>query len=229
LLIEDGRRKILVDTAGGVRWDERKQQLYRMETRTPDALLAPAEIRPEQVDIVINTHLHFDHAGGNTVAGPEGAVAAFPNAEYVVQKGELDSARSTNERNKASYRADDFEPLCADGRLRVLEGDAFVTENIEVRLAPGHTPFHQVPVVRSAGHSLAFLGDLVPTSSHLPYPYSMAYDVEPMATLRSKKRLLPEAVREGWTVVFEHDPTTPMGVLMEREGRIALRPAAAEV
>lgn len=228
LLIEDGRRRILVDTGAGDRWDERGRLIYRLESRSPDALLAPAGLTPEQIDLVVNTHLHFDHAGGNTVAGEGGARPAFPNAEYVVQKGEFEAARTPHERNRASYRADDFEPIRAAGRLRLVEGDGPVTEEIEVRLTPGHTPFHQVPVVRSAGRALAFLGDLCPTSSHLPYPYIMAYDLEPMASLRSKKQLFPEAAREGWTVVFEHDPATPVGNLMERDGRIAVRPAEAE-
>jgi glyoxylase-like metal-dependent hydrolase (beta-lactamase superfamily II) len=228
LLIEDGKRRILVDTAAGDRWDDRFREIYRLESRGADSLLAPAGLVPDQVDLVLNTHLHFDHAGGNTVRAAGGLAPAFPNAEYVVQKGELAAARDTTERNRASYRADDFEPVVQQGQFRFVEGDAAVTEHIGVRLAPGHTPFHHVPVVRSGGESLAFLGDLVPTASHLPYPYIMAYDLDPLATLRSKKRLLPEAAREGWTVVFEHDSRLPMGVLEESGGRIQVRPTGPE-
>lgn len=228
LLVEDGKQRVLIDTGAGERWDEKSRAIYGFELRTPEQMVAPAGLTPDQIDVVLNTHLHFDHAGGNTRNGPGGPVAAFPNAEYVVQKGELTAARETTERNRASYRADDFEPLVRDGRFRFVDGDVAVNEHIEVRLTPGHTPFHHTPIVRSRGAALAFLGDLCPTASHVPYPYIMAYDLEPITTLRSKKKFFPEAARAGFTVVFEHDAKTPVGVLTESAGRISLRPVAQE-
>ncbi len=230
LLIEDGARTILVDTGAGTKWDEKSRDLYGLETRAAAEILAPAGRRPEDVDLVVNSHLHFDHAGGNTERLPDGRlVPAYPNARYVVQQGELETARHVNERTRGSYLAPDFEPLAEGGRLWVVEGDVWLTPYLELRLTPGHTPFHQVPVVTTRDGTVAFPADLVPTASHVPYPYIMAYDLEPLATLASKKRLLPQAAREAWYLIFEHDAELPVGVLAERDGRLKARPAPVEV
>jgi glyoxylase-like metal-dependent hydrolase (beta-lactamase superfamily II) len=228
LLVEDGRCRVLVDTGAGERWDARARDVYRLEPRPPEAYLGAAGVRPDQVDLVLHTHLHFDHAGGNTVERGGALAPAFANAEHVVQSGEIEFARQANERTRGSYRAGDFEPLAAAGRLRGIDGDRDVTPHVSVRRAPGHTPHHQIPLVRAGGRTLAFLGDLVPTASHAPYPYIMGYDVEPLATLRSKKAILPEAVREGWILVLQHDARLPVGVLEESGGRLRLRPETVE-
>lgn len=229
LLIEDGRQRVLVDTGAGTAWDEKGMDLYGLETSPAAQILAPAGLRPDQVDVVVNSHLHFDHAGGNTERLADGRFApAYPNARYVVQLGELQAAKNVNERTRGSYRSQDFEPLESEGRLSTVDGTAWLTPYLELRLAPGHTPFHQVPVVRTREGTVAFLGDLVPTASHVPYPYIMAYDLDPLATLASKKRLLPEAAREGWVLVFEHDEELPLGVLQERDGRLEALPAPVE-
>jgi glyoxylase-like metal-dependent hydrolase (beta-lactamase superfamily II) len=181
------------------------------------------------VDVVLDTHLHFDHAGGNTEIDAAGAaVPAFPNARYVVQRGELEFARSDNERIRASYDKTHFEPIDAEGRFDLVEGEGRVGPRIEVLLAPGHTPFLHVPVVRTGEHTVAFLADLVPTASHLAYPWIMGYDVEPLRTLASKRRILPTASREGWRVVFEHDRDLPLATLEEAGGRLRAVPVAAE-
>ncbi len=224
LLVEDGRRRVLVDTGAGTRWDEKARTIYRLSPKDPSEILAPAGVSPSEIDLVINTHLHFDHAGGNVVrASADRLEPAFPNAVHVVQAGELETARSTNERTRASYRSDDFEPLVAAGRIRLLDGDTVLDRHLEVRVAPGHTPHLQVVLVRAGESTVAFPSDLVPMTSHVRYPYIMGYDLEPLETLASKKRLLPEAAREGWTVVFQHDAATPVGVLVEREGRLEAR------
>lgn len=229
LLIEDGRQRILLDTGAGTAWDEKGTDRYGLETFSAARILGPAGLRPDQVDVVVNSHLHFDHAGGNTERLPDGRfTAAYPNARYVVQQGELRTAREVNERTRLSYRSQDFEPLESEGRLSPVDGSTRLTPYLELCLAPGHTPFHQVAVVRTREGTVAFLGDLVPTASHVPYPYIMAYDLEPLVTLASKKRLLPEAAREGWYLVFEHDEQLPLGVLQEREGRLEARPAPVE-
>lgn len=229
LLLDDGKRRTLIDTGAGTKWDDRSRGIYRLEPKDAAEMLAPAGLKPEQIDLVMNTHLHFDHAGGNTTAdGAGGLRPAFPNAEYVVQKGELETARWTNERTRASYLQDNFEPLASDGRLRLVEGDASLSPHLHVRFAPGHTPHMQVVVLTAGERTLAFLGDLVPTASHVPYPYIMAYDLEPLTTLATKKRLLPQAARESWILVFEHDDRLPVGVLEEREGRLRARPLDTE-
>ena len=137
---------------------------------------------------------------------------AFPNATYVVQRGELEFARTTNERTRASYLPANFEPIAAANRWRLLEGDGEVLPGISVRLTPGHVPFHQAVLVQDGGETAAFIADLIPTTAHLPLPWIMGYDLEPLRTLESKRRLLDDAVRGGWRLVFEHDPTVAWGV-----------------
>jgi glyoxylase-like metal-dependent hydrolase (beta-lactamase superfamily II) len=229
LLIEDGGQRVLVDTGAGTRWTGKDREIYGLDVKDADAILAPAGLGADQIDLVVNSHLHFDHAGGNVRSDAKGAmVPAFPNARYVVQRGELETARWQNERTRASYRPDDFEPLDEDDRLWLVDGEASLGPNVVVRPAPGHTPHMQVPMVVTAERTVAFLADLVPTASHLPYPWIMGYDLEPLITLATKKRFLPEAVREGWLVVFEHDAEAPVATLVEEKGRVGFRPAELE-
>ncbi len=227
LLVEDGARRILVDTGAGTRWEAKGRDIYGIDAPPPEVWLEPAGIGPEEVDLVINTHLHFDHAGGNTLLGPGGRVVpAFPNARYVVQRGELETARWDHERIRASYRPDDYEPLAREpGRLWLVEGNVPLSRHLQLRLAPGHTPHMQIVAVQTRERRVLFLADLVPTASHLPLPYIMAYDLEPLATLATKRRVLAEAVRAGWEVIFEHDDTLPWGRLEEGpRGRLQARP-----
>lgn len=227
LLIEDGKRRILIDTGAGEKWDSKERDIFALETSPAEEWLQPAGLRPEQIDMVVCSHLHFDHAGGNTVRnGENGAVAAFPNAVYVMQQGELDLARFGNERTRASYMPENYEPLVEAGQVRLVDGDTALTAGISLRLAPGHTPHMQVPLVRAGGGTFAYLADLVPTASHVRAPYIMGYDLEPLATLATKKALLAEAAGHDWRLVFEHDPVLPVGRLVEEKGR--LKAAAVE-
>jgi glyoxylase-like metal-dependent hydrolase (beta-lactamase superfamily II) len=225
LLIEHRDGLVLVDTALGNKEDRKFLDIYGVEnqglegaTQLEDALAA-AGFLPRDVRLVINTHLHFDHAGGNTTMDPalenderRSVRPAFPNATYVVQRRELEFARHTNERTRASYLPPNFEPIAAAGRWRLLDGDAEVVSGIAVRLTPGHVPFHQSVLVRDRGETALFLGDLVPTTAHLPLPWIMGYDLEPLRTLESKRSLLAEAVAGRWRLVFEHDPTTASAI-----------------
>ena len=136
----------------------------------------------------------------------------YPNATYVVQRGELEFARHTNERTRASYLPPNFEPIAAAGRWRLLEGDEEVLPGISVRLTPGHVPFHQAVLVQDRGETAVFVADLIHTVAHLPLPWIMGYDLEPLRTLESKRRMLADAVEGGWRIVFEHDPTIASGV-----------------
>jgi glyoxylase-like metal-dependent hydrolase (beta-lactamase superfamily II) len=225
LLIEDGEHRTLVDTGAGTDWNDKLKDIYGLETRTPEEILSPAGLEPGQIDRVINSHLHFDHAGGNTVPdGQGGYLPAFPNAEYVVQKGELETARLQNERIRASYREAGFEPLAEQGRLRLVEGDVELSPHVQLRVARGHTPAMQIVLVVTDEGTVAYLADLVPTSSHVHYPFIMSYDLEPLETLATKKRLLPLAAAEGWRVVFEHDAGMPLATLTDRNGRLEARP-----
>jgi glyoxylase-like metal-dependent hydrolase (beta-lactamase superfamily II) len=236
LLVEHPEGPVLIDTALGNKEDARFLDIYGVEngglegaTQLEDAL-ATAGFLPRDIRMVINTHLHFDHAGGNTTMDPEleddprrHVRPAFPNATYVVQRGELEFARMANERTRASYLPANFEPIAAANRWRLLEGDGEVLPGISVRLTPGHVPFHQAVLVQDGGETAAFIADLIPTTAHLPLPWIMGYDLEPLRTLESKRRLLDDAVRGGWRLVFEHDPTVAWGVPVTEGKGLALR------
>ena len=229
LLVEDGKRRTLIDNGAGTKWDAKQRDIYGFTVKSAAEILEPAGLQPSDIDVVLDSHLHFDHAGGNTALDDDlRLVPSFPNARYVVQKGELEFARSDNERIRASYLKDNFEPVVAAGMFDFVTGDARVDDRIDVLLAPGHTPFLHVPLIRTGEHTIAFLSDLVPTASHVPFPYIMGYDLEPLRTLDSKKRILGAAAREGWRLVFEHDQDLPMGVLHEDGGKLRAVPCAVE-
>ena len=230
LLIEHPDGLVLVDTGLGDKEDAKFLDIYGVEnrgdpgpTRLEDAL-REAGHSSQDVGWVINTHLHFDHAGGNTLRGlgAEAARLAFPNATYVVQKNELEFARHTNERTRASYFSANFERVNAAGRWRLLEGNETILPGISARLTPGHVPWHQSIVVSSQGETAVFLADLVPTAAHLDLAYIMGYDLEPLRTLESKRALYREAVAEGWWLLFEHDATVAMGRAVQAERGVGL-------
>jgi glyoxylase-like metal-dependent hydrolase (beta-lactamase superfamily II) len=219
LLIEHPSALVLVDTAIGSKEPPKFRDLYGIQnagaapgqTWLEDGIRAAGR-SPEEVTLVINTHLHFDHAGGNTVRDAKDALLpAFPNARYVVQHGEYHWATHTSERTAASYLQDNFVPLRELGVLEEVVGEGDVLPGIRVIPTPGHTPFHQSVLVSSGGDALCFLGDVVPTTAHLPLPWIMGYDVEPLVTLESKRWLLRRAQEAGWTLCFEHDPTVAFG------------------
>jgi glyoxylase-like metal-dependent hydrolase (beta-lactamase superfamily II) len=230
LLIETPSATILVDTGLGNKEDARFLDIYGVSnvgdpTRLESSLL-DLGVEPQQVDIVVNTHLHFDHAGGNTVRRPDGRIEpAFPNAEYAIQRGEWEYAQLDNERVQASYVADNFMPLEADGRIRWLDGEReTIVPGVEVVRTPGHTPYHQSVLLTVGDHRLFYLADLVPTVAHLPLPWIMGYDVEPLTTLESKRHWIGRAVAEGWLLGFEHDPSVAWGTASasDRPGRAEL-------
>jgi glyoxylase-like metal-dependent hydrolase (beta-lactamase superfamily II) len=228
LLVETPDELVLIETGLGAKEDEKFRSIYGVETeappgsRLPDRLheaLRRAGFAADDVGVVVNTHLHFDHAGGNTWRDAEGALRlAFPRARYYVQRGEWEWAHATNERTAASYLAHNFDPVEAAGRLRLLEGEAEIVPGISVFLTPGHCPFHQSVLVRSGGETACFLGDVIPTMAHLPLPWIMGYDVEPLRTLEAKRSLLARAVDEQWLLVSTHDPLVAWGRPV-REGK----------
>ncbi|MBM4186535.1 MAG: MBL fold metallo-hydrolase [Gemmatimonadetes bacterium] len=235
LLVEHPDGLTLIDTGLGNKEDRRFLELYGVENAGRDGrsqledALAEAGHRPAEVRWVINTHLHFDHAGGNTweehdEAGVAvgGARLTFPNANYVVQRDELEFARNTNERTKGSYFAANFEPVAEAGRWRLLRGEVDVLPGISVRLTPGHVPHHQSVLIESGADSLVFLADVMPTSHHLQLPWIMGFDLEQLRTLESKRRLLKVAADEGRWLFFEHDPEIIMGRVGEGDRGTAL-------
>ncbi|MCA2990464.1 MBL fold metallo-hydrolase [Gemmatimonas sp.] len=220
LLIEHDDGLVLLDTGLGNKENAKFHDIYGVENRGDDdrtALedgLRAAGFTADDVSLVINTHLHFDHAGGNSWRTPSGEVLpTFRRARYLVQAGELDYAEHTNERTAASYFPANWHPVVAAGQFDFVRGEREVRSGVTVRPTPGHTPHHQSVIIRSGGETLCFLGDLIPTSHHLPLPWIMGYDVEPLVTLESKRALLAQALREEWLLVFEHDAHVGFGRL----------------
>ncbi|HET9011162.1 MAG TPA: MBL fold metallo-hydrolase [Gemmatimonadaceae bacterium] len=226
LLIEHESGLVLLDNGAGNKEDAKFHEIYGVENdggegRTRlEAGMRAAGFRPEDVAIVIDTHLHFDHAGGNTYRDASGAVRlSFPNARYVVQAGEYHYATHTNERTAASYFPHNFVPVAEAGRYDLVDGEREIVAGIRVLPTPGHTPHHQSVLIDGGGERACYFGDLVPTAAHLPLPWIMGYDVEPLVTLESKRTLLARAVAERWLGVFEHDATVAWGrIVQERKG-----------
>jgi len=216
LLVEHDDGLVLIDTGLGNKEDAKFRDIYgvanagtRGPTQLEDALVALG-FRPAEIRWVINTHLHFDHAGGNTWRDPAGAVGlSFPQARYVVQAKELDFARHTNERTAASYLSHNFESV----PFTVVTGEASVLPGIRCLPTPGHVPYHQSILIESGGERACFVADLVPTTAHLPLPWIMGYDLEPLVTLESKRSLYRRAEAEQWLLFFEHDPHVVAGRL----------------
>ena len=218
LLIEPEEGLVLIDSGAGNKESAKFHEIYGVENaalsgRTAlEAGLAQVGFAPDDVTLVINTHLHFDHAGGNTWKNEGGELrATFPNARYVVQRGEYEYALQPNERPSASYFSPNWDPIIAAGRFDLIEGAQEVRPGISVRMTPGHTPHHQSVMLRSGGETLCFLGDVAPTAHHLPLPWIMGYDVEPLVTMESKRALLREALANDWQLLFEHDAHTGFG------------------
>jgi glyoxylase-like metal-dependent hydrolase (beta-lactamase superfamily II) len=220
LLIEHPDALVLIDTGAGNKETEKFYGIYGIENSPIgdagptqlESALAQAGFSPDDVTLVINSHLHFDHAGGNTRRGQSGAPElSFPNARYVVRRGEWDWAHRTNERTSASYFAHNYDPVKEAGRLELVDSDAEVLRGVSLRKTPGHTPHHQGVLIESGTERMFYLADLAPTTSHVPLPWIMGYDVEPLVTLETKRALWAEAAGEGWTMVFEHDSINAFG------------------
>jgi len=218
LLVEHSSGLVLIDTGAGNKEDQKFKLIYGIEnegaagrTSLEDGLLQIGA-RPEDVSIVINTHLHFDHAGGNTYRDESDAIKpTFPKARYFVKRGEYDYATHPNERTSASYFERNFMPIVAGGKFEFVSREREIVKGIRVVPTPGHTPFHQSVLIESAGERAFFLGDMCPTSAHLPLPWIMGYDVEPLVTLETKRRIFRQAEDEDWLVIFEHDATVAWG------------------
>ncbi len=226
LLIRAHGKNILVDTGLGEKEDAKFQSMFAVErTPTLQESLQQHSLSRDDIHMVINTHLHFDHAGGNTMTNGTGALLpAFPKATYCVQLGEYEDAVQANERTRASYRRDNFTPVAQLNQWAFIQGDTELLPGVTAVVTAGHTRCHQSVKVESDGRVAFFLGDLIPTVSHLPLPYIMGYDLNPVQTLDSKRWVLERAFEEHWLLVFEHDPLVQAGhVLKDAEGKYVLR------
>lgn len=207
-LLIRGDRTVLIDAGLGDKEDERFRDIYGVaRARHLDHALEEAGVAPDDVDIVIATHLHFDHAGGFTVREASGRLRPrFPRARHIVRRGEWEDATHPHERNRASYLADNFVPLEAAGLLDLVEDDGPVAPGVRVERTAGHTRHHQSVWIESAGQTAVFAGDVVPTAAHVPDPWIMGYDLYPMDTLASKKRLLGSVEARDALFFLGHDP-----------------------
>lgn len=247
LFVENGKEKILIETGIGEKWTEKQIKIYGICRKKPFAeiLKEKTGYAPEDITIVVNTHLHFDHAGGNTIFNDElqitnyefletedpkpkiedrKPVPQFPNARYFVSESEFREAENPHERERASYLTENWKPLLESGQLELKPDNYEVIEGLTMRNVRGHSETMQTVKLTRGGETLYGFADLIPTTAHLPYAWIMGYDLYPAETLEAKKNLLPQAVRENWICLFYHDAKTPLCHLIEESGKIKSRP-----
>ncbi len=217
LLIRTGNQTILVETGAGPKLSEKEKEIYQ----PGEALLKSfeeARVAPDEVDIVINTHLHFDHCGWNTYYRDGKPVPTFPRAKYYVQRGEWNYANEQRERDRVSYISDNYNPLVESGQMQLLDGDQQVVPGVSVRVFPGHTRHMQAVIIESGGQRACYISDLIPTHAHLDLTWVMAYDLFPLETIESRKVFYKDAVPQKWLVIFTHDADMPWAYV-EDKGR----------
>ena len=227
-LIVRGARTMLIDAGVGGKESAKFHDMFGIDrTRSLQVTMAEAGIAPEDVDIVLATHLHFDHAGGFTRRDAGGTLRpTFPRAQYIVRRGEWEDATHTHARNRASYLADNFLPLAEAGVLQLVDEDATIMPGVTVRRTGGHCMHHQLALIESKGQTAAFVADLMPTTAHLPEAWIMGFDLYPVDTLVAKQQFLKQAIEKEMLVFFEHDPATAAGYITERNGKRSVQPAS---
>ena len=235
LLVRTSKKNILVETGIGNKLSEKMVHIYKQPAKLLDNLHA-AGVAPEDIDIVINTHLHFDHCGWNTVRRGDRMVATFPNAKYYVQQKEWEHGRLQLERDAVSYMSPNYDPLLETGQMVLLNGDLELLPGISVNVFPGHTANMQAVIIESGGESggggnekkkACYISDLIPTSAHLDLTWVMAFDLFPLETIESRKKYYAQAIPERWLTVFTHDDRTPWGYVERGErGKLALKTLA---
>lgn len=220
LLIRDADHVVLVETGAGPKLSEKQRDIYGID-KPPQLLheLAKRGVRPEDVTLVVNTHLHFDHSGGNTRRDGEALVATFPRASYVFQRLEWADAMQPNERTRASYFPDDFAPLEAAGKLELIDEAVEILPGIRLDRVQGHTRGTQTVRVSDGKQTLFFSSDFMPDRHHLPLPWIPAQDLFPLDTLEAKRTILARAVEERWIVGFTHD-VPRFGTLRDVDGKL---------
>jgi glyoxylase-like metal-dependent hydrolase (beta-lactamase superfamily II) len=228
-LLVRGVRTMLIDAGIGDKMNGKSNRIYGLDrARHLDHALAAAGVRAEEIDIVLATHLHFDHAGGFTARTVDGRLCPrFPRAQYIVRRGEWEDATHPHERNRASYLAENFQPL-ADARVvQFVDADVTVMPGIKVRKSGGHTAHHQVVMIESGHKTAVFAADMIPTTAHVDEAWIMGYDLYPMDTLAFKKVFIREAIDREYLIFFEHDPRIAAGYIREREGKRVIEEVVA--
>jgi glyoxylase-like metal-dependent hydrolase (beta-lactamase superfamily II) len=208
LLIRTGRQNILVETGIGNKMPDRLVKIFGQPAKLIDNLSA-AGIAPDDIDIVINTHLHFDHCGWNTIRKDGKVSPTFPKAKYYVQEAEWQHGRQQLERDAISYMTDNYDPLIRSGQMELLTGDREIAPGVAVKVFSGHTANMQAVIVTSTGKTACYISDLIPTSAHIDLTWVMAFDLFPLQTIESRKAYYARAIPEKWLTVFTHDPVMP--------------------
>jgi glyoxylase-like metal-dependent hydrolase (beta-lactamase superfamily II) len=223
LLIGNGK-VILIDNGNGTKWSDKLKDIYRLDTSefTLEKSLLKYGVAPHDVTDVILTHLHFDHCGGSTKHENGKIVPVFPNALYYVQREQWNLSQHPTDKDRGSFMNDDFTVLDERGMLTFVEGEKELFPGISMVVCHGHTSAQQLPLISGGGTTLFFCCDLVPTVSHIPFPYIMGYDVRPLVTLEEKKRILSHAEKERWLLFLEHDPEKEVVALKQTEKGFAV-------
>ena len=218
LILESGNRKIIIDTGMGNKWDEKSKKIYAIdEKNSMQSALASAGLKMNDITDVILTHLHFDHTGGSTKLENGKLVPAFPNAKYYVQKKHYDWAVNPSEKDRGSFIKDNFVPLFDAGVIEFTNGNQQLDDEIELIETNGHTFAQQMVKISDSSNTVLFCADLIPLISHIPLPYIMGFDIQPLVTLQEKKQFLSEAVHKNWKLFFGHDPEIAFATVRQTE------------
>jgi glyoxylase-like metal-dependent hydrolase (beta-lactamase superfamily II) len=222
-----GKQTLLVETGMGNKLSERMIKFYGQPAQLL-ANLAAAGVAPDDIDIVINTHLHFDHCGWNTVRDRSGKIVpTFPRAKYYAPEGEWQYARKPSERDSISYISDNYDPLVASGQMTLLKGGEEIVPGISVQTFPGHTAHMQAVIVQGPGENrkaACYISDLIPTTAHIDLTWGMSFDLYPLQTIESKKLYYAKSIPEKWLTIFTHDPKTPWAYVEKDElGKMVAR------
>lgn len=226
VVVRTGKHTVVIETGIGNKLSDRMRAIFGAKQLLLEAFCAAA-IRPEEVDIVINSHLHFDHSGWNTTKTSDGRIVpTFPNARYFAHRGEVEHGHLQLERDAVSYMSDNYDPLIASGQMTLLDGPGEIVHGISVDMYPGHTAQVMGIYIDSAGERACYISDLIPTSAHLDPTWVMGYDLDPVTCIAQRKRFYSRAIPEKWLVLFTHDHHKPMGyVELNEKGRPQLRTA----
>jgi len=223
IVVQTGKQTVLIETGIGNKLSEKMQMIYGQPAKLLENLSA-AGVSPEEIDIVINSHLHFDHCGWNTIRQDGKVVATFPKAKYYAPEGGWLHGHQQFERDAISYIGENYDPLVESGQMKLLRGDQQIVPGVSVKVFPGHTETMQAIILQSGGKTACYISDLIPTTAHLDLTWGMAFDLFPVQTIESKKKYYAQAIPEKWLTMFTHDPAVPWGYVEKDErGKMALR------